>query len=1167
MATIHLGPFRLDPQNELLFRGTEPAALGRRAAALLRELVRQPGQLVSKDALIEAAWPGQSVEESNLTVQIAALRRVLGEAPGGAGWIETMPRRGYRFVGPVVTGEENSVAAAVALAQVVAPLDVAAIEHGEAEHRQITVMSCEATGAAARADGIGLEALLEAIGAFQHCVSEIVGRHSGFIASRLGNTVLVLFGYPAAHEHDAEQAIHAGLELCAVVRNLRADADVPMRCRVGIATRMVIVGDLVGIGELPGHGIVGDAPDLAVQLRVSAQPDTVTIEPTTWRLIGNLFDCRQLGTLDTNTDTEPIRRWQVLGESVVASRFEALHGSKLSPLVGRDDEIDLLFRRWTRAKVGEGQIMLVSGEAGIGKSRITAAFEERLHTEPHLRLRYFCSPYHQDSALFPIIDQLGRAAGFVRDDPPASKLEKLEALLARAAPSDEDVALLVDLMSLPASERYPLPNLNAQRKKERTLEALIRQLEGLAREQPVVAVFEDTQWLDPTSREVLDLTVEHVRSLPVLLIVTFRPEFHAPWTGQPQVSMLALNRLDRRDRAALVAQIAGNKTLPGEVVSQIADRTDGVPLFVEELTKSVLESGLLREENDRYVIDRALPPLAIPMTLHASLMARLDRLASVRHVAQIGAAIGRQFSYPVLHAVSRLPEDELRAALAQLVASELVYQRGNPPHSLYSFKHALVQDAAHGSLLHNARQQLHARIAEVLETDSPEIIESQPELPAQHYAEAGLVEKSVSCWSKAGHRSAARSAMAEAAAQLQKGLDQLALLPDDLERQRRELEFRSALGGVLQTAEGYAAPETGRAHARARELWEQLGSPSEFLQVPLGQSVYHSVRGDLGLAQRLAEDLLRLSRQRNDFSGLVLGHASSGRNLMYVGRFALSRSHLEEALALHDPISHRSLGNQFGSDAYVNSQAYLGFVLFCLGYPDQGLAQIDAAIAEARTLGLRPSLALTLTFGARLHSLGGENAALDERAAQLIAVATEQGFPFWRAMGAIYRGWVKVKNGNVTEGISLLRSGSTAYRATGAELYMPHFLALLAGACEIAGQIGETATLVDEALRIVERTGERWFAAELYRHKGRLLVRHGHAQAAEELYCEALKIAREQEAKLWELRGAMSLARLWGGQGRREEAQALLAPVYGWFTEGFATPDLKEARALLDELA
>ncbi len=535
-------------------------------------------------------------------------------------------------------------------------------------------------------------------------------------------------------------------------------------------------------------------------------------------------------------------------------------------------------------------------------------------------------------------------------------------------------------------------------------------------------------------------------------------------------------------------------------------------------------------------------------------------------MAQIGAAIGRQFSYPVLHAVSRLPEDELRAALAQLVASELVFQRGIPPNSFYSFKHALVQDAAHGSLLRKARQQLHARIAEALESHSPEIIESQPELLAQHYAAAGLVEKSVACWSKAGHRSAARSAMAEAAAQLQNGLDQLALLPDDLERQRRELEFRSALGGVLQAAKGYAAPETGRAHARARELWEQLGSPSEFLQVPLGQSVYHSVRGDLDLALRLADDLLRLSRQRNDFSGLVLGHASSGRNLMYVGRFASSRSHLEEALALYDPISNRSLGNQFGSDAYVNSQAYLGFVLFCLGYPDQALAQIDAAIAEARRLGHRPSLALTLTFAARLHSLGGENTALDERTAQLIAVATEQGFPFWRAMGAIYRGWVKVKNGNVTEGIFLLRSGSTAYRATGAELYMPHFVALLAGAFEIAGQVEEAVILLDDALQIVERTGERWFAAELNRHKGQLLLRQGHSGGAEELYRKALGIAEEQGAKLWELRAAASLARLWYDQGRRTEANDLLTPVYGWFTEGFDTPDLKEARAVLAEL-
>jgi predicted ATPase len=855
-----------------------------------------------------------------------------------------------------------------------------------------------------------------------------------------------------------------------------------------------------------------------------------------------------------------------LRPSAVASRFEALRGSALTPLVGRDEEIDLLLRRWARAKAGDGQIVLVSGEPGIGKSRITAALEERLQTDPHLRLRYFCSPYHQDSALFPFIDQLGRASGFARDDMPATKLEKLEALLALAAPPDEDVALLADLLSLPASEHQKVPNLSPQRKKERTLEALIRQLEGLARRQPMVMVFEDAHWIDPTSRELLDLTVERVRSLPVLLIVTFRPEFQPPWTGQPQVTMLALNRLDRHDRTVLVEQIAGGKALPDDVIGQIVDRTDGVPLFVEELTKSVLESGLLREEADRYVLDRALPPFAIPTSLHASLLSRFDRSASVRLVAQIGAAIGREFSYELLRAVSRLAEDELQAALTRLVASELVFQRGTPPDAVYSFKHALVQDAAYGSLLRSTRQQLHAQIAEALETDSPELMDSQPELLAQHYAEAGLVEKSVACWGKAGRRSAARSAMAEAAAQFHKGLDQLALLPDDPERKRQELEFCSALGAVLPAVKGYAAPETGQAYARARELWEQLGSPSEFLQVPYGQSLYHALRGEFDLALRWAEDLLRLSRQRNDSAGLVLGHASCGRNLMFAGKFAASRSHLEEALALYDPISHRPLAHQTGIHPQMGSQGFLGIVLFSLGYPDQALARSNAAIAEARRLAHPPSLANSLALGTILLSHVGDNAALDERADELVAVATEQGFPFYRAVGTIYRGWAKVKNGDLTEGISLLRSGSAAYRATGTEAWVTYFIALQARAYAIAGQIEEAMTLLDDALQIVERTGERWLEAELNRHEGRLLLRQGHTEAAEELYRKALSIAEEQEARLWELRAAASLARLRRDQGRRAEARDLLAPVYGWFTEGFDTPDLKEAKALLDEL-
>jgi class 3 adenylate cyclase/predicted ATPase len=1035
----------------------------------------------------------------------------------------------------------------------------------DAERRQLTVMFCDLVGSTELAARFDPEDLREVIAAYHRVVAEIATGFDGFVAKYMGDGVLVYFGYPEAHEDDAERAVRAGLGVTDAVGRLDVKS-VKLQVRVGIATGLVVVGDLIGKGSAQEQSVVGETPNLSARLQALAEPDAVVIAAGTRRLVGDLFDCRSLGAVEVKGISGPVPAWQVLRPSIVASRFEALRGSALSPLVGRDEEIDLLLRRWGCAKTGDGQVVLISGEPGLGKSRITAALEERLHAEPHLRLRYFCSPYHQHSALFPFIEQLSRVSGFARDDPPASRLEKLEAALARAAPPDEDVAFLADLLSLPGSERHPLPNLSPRRKKEKTLEALIRQLEGLAHEQPMFVLFEDAHWIDPTSRELLDLTVERVRGLPVLLIVTFRPEFRSPWIGQPQVTTLTLNRLARNDQTSLVAQIAGGKTLPDEVVDQIVDRTDGVPLFVEELTRSVLESGLLREESDRYVLNRALPPFAIPTTLHDSLMARLDRLSSVRRVAQIGAAIGREFSYELLLVVSRLDEDELRAALDRLVASELVFQRGRPPGAVYAFKHALVQDAAHGSLLRSSRQQLHAEIADALEAHLPEMMDSQPELFAQHYSEAGLVEKSVTCWGKAGHRSAARSAMAEAAAQFQKGLEQLALSLDTPERRRQELEFRSALGAVLMAAKGIAAPETGEAYARARELWEQTGSPVEFLQVPFGQYFYHEHRGELDLALRLAEDLLRLSRQRNDSAGLVLGHHSSGRNLMFAGRFALSRSHLEEVLALYDPISHRSLVHQVGINPLVNAQANLGIVFFCLGYPDQAVAHSKAAIARSRTLAHPPSLASSLTLGNILLAISGDLASLGEGADQLVAVTTEQGFPQWRASGTIHRGWVNANNGDVTEGISLMRSASAAYRATGAKLWLTHIIDLPARACGIAGQVEEGLILLDDALQMAGTTGERWLAAELYRHKGQLLLRQGHTGAAEELYRKALSIAEEQDAKLWELRAAVSLAQLRGDQGRHIEAHDLLAPVYAWFTEGFATPDLKGAKALLDEL-
>jgi class 3 adenylate cyclase/predicted ATPase len=1034
-----------------------------------------------------------------------------------------------------------------------------------AERRQLTVMFCDLVGSTELAARLDPEDLRDVVAAYQRAVADVVAGFEGFIAKYMGDGVLAYFGYPRAHEDDAEHAVRAGLDCIDAVGRLDIGS-IELQARVGIATGLVVVGDLIGKGSAQEQSVIGETPNLAARLQALAEPGAVVIAAGTRRLVGDLFEYRDLGAVEVKGLPAPVPAWQVLHSSAVASRFEALRGLALTRLVGRDEEIDLLLRRWAQAKAEEGQVVLVSGEPGLGKSRITVAFEERLRTERHLRLRYFCSPYRQDSALFPFIDQFGRASGFAPNDPAASRLEKLEALLARTATPDEDVAFLADLMSLPGSERHKLPNLSPRQKKERTLEALIRQLEGLARRRPVVMILEDAHWIDPTSRELLDLTVERVRSLPVLLIVTFRPEFQPSWVGQPHVTLLALNRLDRRDRTALVTQIAGGKPLPDEIVAQIVQRTDGVPLFVEELTKSVLESELLREEGDHYVLDRPLPPLAIPTSLHASLTARLDRLASARQVAQIGAAIGRWFRYALLRAVSGLPENELQASLARLVASELVFESGAAPDAIYTFKHVLVQEAAYGSLLRNSRQQLHGQIAEALETHFPEMRENQPEVLARHYVAAGLAEKSVFYWSKAAQRSAAHSAMAEAAAQFQKALDQLKFLPDDCARQRQELEFRSCLGVALRFVKGLASPETGRALAHARELWEQLGSPSEFVQVPYWQSLHHQNRGEFGLAQRLDEDLLRLSRKRNDSAGLTLGHLSAGRIRWLTGKFALSRSHLEEVLAPDDPISQRWLADQTGTHPHAIAKAYLGKALFCLGLPDQALALSNEVITEARRSADPTLLASSLSVGIRLLLLVGNFGALDEWAGQLIAVATEQGFPHWRGEGTVYLGWAKVKNGEVAEGISLLRSGTSAYRVTGAETFMPHYIALLAGACANAGQIEEAVNLLEDALQIVERTGERWFAAELNRHKGQLLLRQGHSEVAEELYRTAFSIAEEQGAKLWELRAAVSLARLRYNQGRNAEARDLLVPIYGWFTEGFGTPDLKTAKALLESL-
>jgi class 3 adenylate cyclase/tetratricopeptide (TPR) repeat protein len=885
----------------------------------------------------------------------------------------------------------------------------------DAERRQLTVMFCDLVGSTELSARLDPEDLREVIAAYHLAVTDIVRSFDGFVAKYMGDGVLVYLGYPRAHEDDAERAVRAGLGVIDAIGRLDLRS-VKLQARVGIATGLVVVGDLIGEGSAQEQAVVGETPNLAARLQALAGPDEIVIPEDTRRLVANLFEYESLGEVKVRGLQAPVRAFRVLRESQVGSRFEALRTGE-TPLIGREEEIELLSRRWAQAKAGLGRVVLISAEPGMGKSRLAEAFRQSLEREPHFRLRHFCSPHHQDSALFPFIAQLGRAAGFERDDTPLARLEKLEALITANGPPEGDVPLLAELLSVPFDSRYPALDLTPRRKKEKTFEAFLRQLAGLAGQQPLLMIFEDLHWADPTSRELLDLTVEQIEGLPVLLIATFRPEFQAPWTGQPHVTALALRRLGREESGALVHELLGASVLSAGIVDEIVERTDGVPLFLEELTKAVVEARASGADDGSSTAAAApAPTLAVPATLHASLMSRLDRLGrAAKEIAQVGAVIGREFSYELLAAAAQRPEKDLRDGLRGLVHAGLVFQRGAPPEATFSFKHALVRDAAHGTLLRGSRQQLHARIAEALEAQSPELMDSQPELFAQHYAEAGLVEKSVTFWGKAGQRSATRSAMAEAAAQFQKGLDQLALLSETPERQRQGLELRSALGVAVFALKGPGAPETGLAYASALELWTRLGSPAEFLGVPYGRLRYLLFRGELDVALDLEENLLRLSRERYDVAGLIQGHSSIGRTLMFAGKFGSSRSHLEEMFTLYNTLGDHSPVGGAPVVIGVGSRAYLGIVLFCLGYLDQGLSQSNAAVANAISLAHPTSLGVGLAR-ARLLSLAGDDAALSDFADQLISVATEQGFLQWHAQGTIYRGWVKARAGRWRRG-------------------------------------------------------------------------------------------------------------------------------------------------------
>jgi class 3 adenylate cyclase/tetratricopeptide (TPR) repeat protein len=1029
-----------------------------------------------------------------------------------------------------------------------------------AERRQLTIMFCDLVGSTALAARHDVEDLREMIGAYHGAVTEAVRNFDGWVAKYMGDGVLAYFGYPLAHEDDAERAVRAGLAVVEAVRRLETIE--PLQVRIGLATGLVVVGDLIGEGSAQERSVVGETPNLAARLQALAEPDAIVIAASTRRLVGDLFECQSLGEIEIKGLAGPIPAYCVLGESRVGSRFKALRSGE-TPFIARQEEIELLKRRWTQAKAGAGSIVLISSEPGIGKSRLTEVFRQKLASDPHTRLRYFCSPHYQDSALYPITTQLQRAADFEGGDSPEVKLSKLEVLVSAGAPAEGDVPLLAALLSLPFEGRYPPIELSPPRKKEKTFEALLRQFTSLAQRGPVLMVFEDLQWADPTSRELLDLIIQQIDRLPVLLIATFRPEFNPSWTGQPHVTTLSLGRLRRDESDKLVRQIIKDRmALSSEMVDEIVERTDGVPLFLEELTKAVLETGVLS----------TVPGASttVPATLHASLIARLDRLGSrAKEIAQVGAAIGRNFAYDLLAAVSQRTERELRDALGRLVDAGLVLQRGVPPQAAFLFKHALVQDTAYSLLLRGPRRTLHARIARVLERQFPEVSAAQPETLAHHFTQAGMSAEAIDFWTKAGILARGRSAFAEATAHLRRGLELLPSLPDSSARAAKELPIQTSLGVIHLATSGVASVEAAEAYARARDICEQINDTDQLMGILIGLRHSNQVQGRCLYARDYASRCLDIARRKGNRIFAVQANANLAHTLCIMGSFVDARSRIAEALAEYDQndyLAHRAVS---GIDPASFCLGIAGWNEWFLGYPDQALQAALQGVAVARSKGYPQTEDQALHSAAHTHLLRREPEAAESYLDSALAISREHGFRQRIAMVRLMRGWALASQTEGQGALTELSEGLAGYRSTGARAWQTNFLALLAIGYLRAGRYAEGLSTIAEAQSLTTLQDEYWWRPELHRLEGDLLLASAGlpGDRVEGCYQNAMESARQQKAKSWELRAIVSLARLLRDQGRRAEARDHLAPIYDWFTEGFGTLDLKEAKALLDELA
>jgi len=1039
------------------------------------------------------------------------------------------------------------------------------LEASVAERRQLTVMFCDLVGSTALAAGMDLEDYREVLAAYQTESAKAIKRYNGYIARYMGDGLLVYFGYPQAHEDDAERAIRSGLDVVDAIGNLKAGRTIKLQVRIGIATGQVVAGDIVGEGASEERAVLGNTPNLAARLQSLAEPGTVVISSSTLRLTGRLFTYEDAGRHELKGFSEPAQAWRVVCAVASESRFEATRTPEDTVLVGRETECLLLLDRWERAKDAEGQVVLLSGEPGIGKSRLTHALRERIESEPHTLLQYQCSPHHVNSAFHPFIEHIQRTAGVARNDTPETKLGKLETWLSGADQAISDAApLMAALLSIPVSGRYPPINLSPQRQKEKTIEALTDRFSALARHAPVLLLFEDLHWADPTTLDVMSIVVDAAPGTAMLVVMTHRPEFVSLWQGRGHVTAHSLTRLGKRQVMEIVEDVTGGKPLPDALLGEIVEKTDGVPLFVEELTKAVMEAGFLEDSGDRFTLRGPQPPLSVPSTLQDSLVARLDRLAEVKNVAQVAAAIGREFSYELLAELSPLDDSLLQDALSQLEHAELIYRRGTPPDATYSFKHALVRDAAYDSLLKRHREELHAELAAALEGRFPETASQEPELLAHHYTAAGRAAEAVDYLQRATQRALERSAYPEALAHLDSALGLLKAYPDVERRVQSELEVQVARGGALMATQGYLAVETGQAFARARVLSREVGDPRQSFRVLRGLHGIHFVKAELDTALEVAEECLRMAEESDDSQPSSLAHRLVGQTLCMSGDLAAARGHLEQALALDSgPRSDKVASLVHGGGYRLMAPAFLAQVHWIQGFPDQALALAKDGVTEAEAEYGAFSVTASLFFLCWIHGWRGDYEILTALVERMRRLASEHEFSDWVRTGELFPDWPVLASGETGKAAALARQRLEAVREQSG-IMTPFKLGLLAEALAVGGD-GAALEVIDEALALTEQ-GERWSESELVRIKGKVLLAQNGA-SAEECFHHALHIAREQGARSWELRAATTLARLWCDEGKRKAAHELLAPIYGWFTEGFDTADLKEAKVLLEHLS